>query len=149
MSIGRVVTIHVVAAKGATPDPRAEVHAVAGRGIDGEHHAREGADPKRQVTLVEAEAIEGLARDYGITLAPGASRRNITTRGVALNHLVGREFQVGEARVRGIELCEPCAYLESLTEPGVRRGLVHRGGLRAEIVAGGTIRVGDPIEWDG
>jgi len=79
------------------------------------------------------------------SLPDEAARRNVVTRGVPLNHLVGREFQIGAVRLRGTRLCEPCAYLEGLTLPGVLAGLIHRGGLRAEIVTGGTIRVEDAI----
>jgi len=77
--------------------------------------------------------------------APAASRRNITTRGVPLNHLVGRRFRVGDVVLEGRRLCEPCEHLQSLTKPGVLKALVHRGGLRADIVVGGTIRLSDPI----
>ena len=99
----------------------------------------------RHVTLIESEAFEALKRDYGIDLEPASGRRNIVTRGVPLNHLVGREFEVGATRLRGTRLCEPCSHLEGLTRKGVVRGLVHRGGLRADILAEGTIRVGDDI----
>ena len=99
----------------------------------------------REVTLIELETIEALEREKSIAIPPGAARRNVVTRGVPLNHLVGREFQVGAVRLRGTRLCEPCAYLEELTQQGVLAGLIHRGGLRAEIVTGGTIRVEDAI----
>jgi MOSC domain-containing protein YiiM len=99
----------------------------------------------RALTLIEEEAIEGVRRDYGIDLPPGATRRNVVTRGVALNHLVGRTFRVGEVEVLGVRLAEPCAHLEALTAKGVRRALVHRGGLRGEVVSGGRVRVGDPV----
>ena len=78
-------------------------------------------------------------------MAPGVSRRNIVTRGVPLDHLVNREFCVGAVRLRGTRLCEPCTLLERLTQSGVRRALVHRGGLRAEIISEGVIHVGDPV----
>lgn len=148
---GRVLAIHLVDSRGAPLRPVDEAEAVAGRGLVGDrYYADDGtfsktAEPGKQVTLVESEAIEALARDYAIELEPGASRRNLTTSGVALNHLVGERFRVGGATLRGVELCEPCRYLEGLTRDGVREGLVHRGGLRAEIVEGGTIRVGDPV----
>ena len=87
-----------------------------------------------------------MARDNEMQIAPGDARRNVVTRGVALNHLVGREFRVGGVRLRGVRLCEPCSHLEGLTRPGVLDGLVHRGGLRAQILTEGEIRVGDPIE---
>ena len=78
-------------------------------------------------------------------MASGQSRRNIVTRGVALNHLVGKEFSIGAVVLRGTRLCDPCAHMEKLTVKGAMRGLIHRGGLRAEIIAGGVIRIGDPI----
>jgi MOSC domain-containing protein YiiM len=132
--------------------PVSEVRAVPGQGLEGDRYFRKtgtystrpGAG--REVTLIEAEAVEAIARESGIALAPGASRRNITTRGVPLNHLVGRQFRVGDVLLEGVRLCEPCGHLESLTQVGARQGLIHRGGLRARIVTEGTIRVGDPIE---
>jgi MOSC domain-containing protein YiiM len=133
-------------------ESRPAVTAVAGQGLEGDRYFlgtgtySDKPRPDRQVTLVESEAIEALARDYDIALAPGATRRNITTRGVALNHLVGRDFLVGSVRLRGIKLCEPCKHLEATLGLEVRPGLVHRGGLRCEIVDGGQISVGDPIQ---
>jgi len=81
----------------------------------------------------------------GLELPPGEIRRNIVTRGVALNHYVDREIQVGETRLRGVWLCEPCDHLSRLTHKYALYGLLHRGGLRAEVSQGGVIRVGDPI----
>lgn len=89
-----------------------------------------------------------MERDYGTALDSKDSRRNMTTRGVPLNHLVQREFTVGAVKLRGLRLCEPCANLARLTGKDVLRGLVHRGGLRAQVLTGGMIRVGDPVEWD-
>jgi MOSC domain-containing protein YiiM len=125
--------------------------AVAGRGLDGDrYYSKLGtysndAGSGRDVTLIEVEAIEALKREYKVELEPGQSRRNIVTRGVALNHLVEREFRIGDVVLRGTRLCEPCAHMERLTVKGAMRGLIHRGGLRAEIVKGGPIRVGDAI----
>ena len=99
------------------------------------------------MTLIEIEAIEGLKREYQVQLDPAQSRRNIVTRGVALNHLVEQEFRIGDVVLRGTRLCEPCAHMEKLTVKGATRGLVHRGGLRAEIISGGSIRVGDTIQF--
>jgi MOSC domain-containing protein YiiM len=87
-----------------------------------------------------------MEREHGIAITGAQSRRNLLTRGISLNPLVGREFRVGDVKLRGIELCEPCRHLERLTMPGVLKGLVHRGGLRAQILEGGTIRPGDLIE---
>lgn len=148
---GEVVAISVAPEEGAPTVRVDEVRAVPGRGLEGDRYFHllgkfsRKMDPGREVTLVEAEAVEALARDYGIALQEGATRRNITTRGVPLNHLVDREFRVGDAVLRGVRLCDPCGYLEKMTVPGVKKGLAHRGGLNAAVVAGGTIRTGDPI----
>jgi MOSC domain-containing protein YiiM len=95
-------------------------------------------------------ALDGGVRNsegdhYGIKLAAVDSRRNIATSGVPLNHLVDREFWVGPVRMRGTRLCEPCKHLDELTQPGVMAGLIHRGGLRARILAEGVIQVGDVV----
>ena len=86
------------------------------------------------------------AGDAGIELGYGEARRNVVTRGVDLNGLVGKPFRVGELRCVGVEPCDPCRHLERLTKPGVLRGLVGRGGLRADVVRGGEIAVGDSVE---
>ena len=99
----------------------------------------------REVTLIESEAIEALKRDYGVEIAAALARRNLVTRGVALNHLIERQFTVGAVTLRGTRLCDPCAHLEKLSRKGALRGLIHRGGLRAEIITGGVIRIGDTI----
>ena len=148
---GRVVSIHIAPARGAPTTPVDDVRAVPAKGLHGDRHfgrasnAPGGARPDREITLIEIEAIEALERDYGVSLSPGDTRRNIVTRGVALNHLVGREFTVGEVTLRGIRLCEPCAHLASLTHEKVRDGLVHRGGLRAQILTEGVVRTGNTI----
>jgi MOSC domain-containing protein YiiM len=133
----------------------ANVQVIVGRGLEGDrYYSKVGTYSNqpgsgRDVTLIEIEAIEGLKRDYQIQLDPGQARRNIVTRGIALNHLVEQEFRIGDVVLRGTRLCEPCAHMEKLTIKGTLRGLIHRGGLRAEIVKGGTIRVGDVIESKG
>jgi MOSC domain-containing protein YiiM len=116
------------------------VTAVAGKGLDGDRHFHpEGARPGQALTLVEAENVESVG------LEPGATRRQVTVRGVDLNALVGKRFLVGEVECVGVELCEPCSHLESMTRPGIIKELLHRAGLNADIVSGGTIRVGDPV----
>jgi len=125
--------------------------AVVGKGLEGDRYFNKAGtysnDPGsgRDITLIEIEAIEALRRDYEIELDPSQARRNIVTQGVALNHLVDREFKIGEVILRGTRLCDPCSHLEKLTRKGVMRGLIHRGGLRAEIISGGTLRPGDTI----
>jgi MOSC domain-containing protein YiiM len=129
-----------------------EVRAEAGRGLEGDRYAEhlgtysDTPGSGREVTLIASEALALVEREHGVKLAPGESRRNITTRGVDLNALVDREFRVGEVVLRGTRLCEPCDYLQGLTgQDGLLKALVHRGGLRCDIVRGGTIHVGDEI----
>jgi MOSC domain-containing protein YiiM len=144
---GNVVSIFIAREAAIPMGSREEVKAVAGRGLEGDRyfdgtgHWSKTPGVGREVTLIEIEAIEALESERNLAITPGATRRNVVTRGVPLNHLVGREFQLGAVRLRGTRLCEPCTYLESLTQQGVLSGLIHRGGLRAEILTGGTIRV--------
>jgi len=129
-----------------------QVEAIQGMGLAGDrYYNRTGTysnkhDESREATFIESEALEALANDYHIVLIGPESRRNFTTRGVALNHLVGKEFQIGEAVFCGIRLCEPCTHLEEVSGKSVRKGLIHRGGLRAQILKSGRVRVGDDVE---
>jgi MOSC domain-containing protein YiiM len=151
--MAHVESIHLASRPGEQTFAVDEVRAEREYGLAGDRLgviAREKSrtvGPGKQVTLIEAEALEAVRRECDIDLSAGDSRRNICTRDVALNHLVGRAFRVGEATLRGIELCEPCSGLEQMSgKPGVREALVHRGGLRAEVVTEGLIRRGDRIE---
>jgi len=147
------------------PEPEVEmtersgVEAVAGSGLRGDRYFREietgtfvewEPDEERHdgydLTLIEQEAVTAIEREAGIELAPGEHRRNIETRDVALNHLVGQRFRVGDAICRGDRLCEPCNHLQHITQDGVLQALTHRGGLRADILEDGMIRPGDVIE---
>jgi MOSC domain-containing protein YiiM len=142
MNAGQVEGIFIAVSRGADTESRPQVVAVPGQGVEGDRHF--GPD-KHDLTLIEAEAIEGLAEEHGIELGPGEPRRQVVTRGVELNELVGKRFRVGEVLCEGEELCHPCRHMESLTQPGVLKGLVNRGGLCARILEGGTIGVGDPV----
>jgi MOSC domain-containing protein YiiM len=149
---GSVEAVHIAACAEEPPAPVDAVNAVAGKGLEGDRYFDDAGtfsdDPRsngRDITLIEAEAIEGLARDTGIELTAAETRRNVLTRGVALNDLVGRRFSVGEVECVGRRLCDPCSHLQKLTQPGVLKGLVDRGGLRADIVRGGVIRPGDAV----
>jgi hypothetical protein len=125
--------------------------AVEGRGLRGDRYFdRRGTfggpgATGHELTLIEVEALEELASGSHIALDPAEARRNVVTRGVDLNALAGHPFEIGEVELIGRRLCEPCAHLQRLTRPGVLRALVHRGGLRADIVRGGTIRRGDEV----
>lgn len=149
---GQLIGIFIAARKGTDLQSIDNIEAVAGHGLAGDrYYAKEGTfstkdGPEREVTLIEIEALDGLAKEYEITLQPAHARRNLLTRGVPLNHLVGKTFTVGSVTLRGIRLCEPCGHLEKLTCKGLQKGLKHRGGLRAQIVVSGTLHVGDAIQ---
>ena len=152
MAEGTVDSIHIAPSAAQPTVAVAKARAVPGKGLEGDRYFnREGTysnrhGPDREITLIEIETIEALERDYSLKLDPGDARRNIVTRGMALNHLVGRDFTIGEVTLRGIRLCEPCNHLASLTDDKVKPGLVHRGGLRAQILSEGVIRAGDTIQ---
>jgi MOSC domain-containing protein YiiM len=116
------------------------VRAVAGKGLEGDRHYHEdGARSGQALTLVEAEEVERVG------LPAGGTRRQVTVRGVRLNDLVGKRFKVGDVECYGVELCEPCLHLQSLTRPGIIDDLVHRAGINADILTDGTISLGDRI----
>ena len=138
------------------PDAEAPMHAVAlvradVGGLDGDRYARGAgtfSGPSATgtaMTLVEAEALETVVLPDGTRLAPEHARRNVVTRGIALNALVGRRFAVGEVECYGQRRCQPCAHWQRLTRTGVLRGFVHRGGLRADVLTPGVLRPGDPV----
>ncbi len=136
---GSVERIHIAAAESELPTA-VEAVEVTADGVVGDRYGQ-----SRDLTLIEAEALEGLREDTGIELSAAEVRRQVLTRGIRLNDLVGEHFTVGGVECVGQELCEPCAHLQGLTQMGVLRGLVHRGGLRADIVSGGRIAVGDAV----
>jgi MOSC domain-containing protein YiiM len=148
---GRLLSIHVADAAGQPMRALEQARLVAGVGIPGDRYAeRRGTYSARhhidrQITLIEAETLDALARDHGIALAPHEHRRNLTTRGVALGHLVGRYFQAGECVLYGGRLNVPCRYLEELLGKPVFKPLINRSGLNARVVVGGTLRAGDAI----
>jgi MOSC domain-containing protein YiiM len=140
---GSVESIAVAQQEGALPSAVGEID-VSARGLVGDRYGDAG-----DITLIEAEALEGLLTDTGIQLTHEESRRQVLTRGIDLNALVGQRFTVGTVECEGIELCEPCNHLQSLTKPGVLRGMVHRAGLRADIIGAGRIAVGDQVTRGG
>jgi hypothetical protein len=147
---GRDSGAGVVAGLLVAPDAEAPLHgvesveAISGSGLEGDRYAKgrgtfNGTGRGYELTLVEAEALED------VDLSWAEARRNIVTRGVELNALVGRRFTIGSVECIGRRLAEPCSHLEKLVRPGIMRPLVHRAGLRADILAGGTISVGDAV----
>ena len=130
----------IIVGDSAALRPVDSVQAVEGCGLEGDRHFRPGGQRRGgAVTLVEAEVLA----DVGLT-GPEA-RRQVVVSGVRLNDLVGRRFRIGEVECEGVEICEPCLHLESLTRPGIIDDLLHRGGLNADILSSGTISVGDPV----
>jgi MOSC domain-containing protein YiiM len=146
---GVVEQIAIASERRDLPAPVPHVRARAGHGLEGEYHYSDAAEPGAALTLIAREALEGLREDTGIELSHEASRRNVLTSGIDLNALVGARFTVGDVVCEGVELCEPCLGLARLNDEfGVLRGLVHRGGLRADIVSDGELAVGDPVRAD-
>ena len=147
---GTVLGLFTAPATATAIDAHDDVEVVAGRGVVGDRYFtgtgtywRAGKDGQ-DLTLIEQEALDAL-RAQGLELDGARARRNVVTRDIDLNALVGARFSVGAVECVGRRLCDPCAHLERLTAPGVLRGLVGRGGLRADVVRGGTVRVGDPV----
>ena len=150
-SVGTVELIALAAEAEGPMRAVSEAEVLEGRGLLGDRYERGAgtfSNPKGSgydLTLVEAEALEELDA-LGVELPPIEARRNLVVRGIALDELIGRRFRVGKVECYGQRRCEPCSHLERLTRPGVLRGLVHRGGLRADVLSGGMIRPGDGIE---
>jgi MOSC domain-containing protein YiiM len=146
--------VELIAVSAAAEGPmRVVEHAVAraGRGLEGDRYAAGAgtfsnpAARGHDLTLIAAESLDALAREADVRLAYADARRNVVTRGIDLEALIGRRFRVGDVECLGQRPCEPCAHLERLTVPGALRGLVHRGGLRADVIADGTIEPGAEI----
>ena len=147
---GELLNIHTCPEGGAPMVPHQNATLIAGVGIEGDRYAlgtgKYSAFPDiREVTLIEVETLEALTRDHGVTLGVDDHRRNLTTRDVPLNHLVGRTFWVGDVQLHGGRLNTPCKYLDLLLGASVCDLLEHRSGLNCAIVQGGTIAVGAPI----
>jgi MOSC domain-containing protein YiiM len=150
MFTGTVISINIAPDGAAPMQTVVEARAVPGRGLEGDRYFEHkgtfsAAKPDRELTLIEAEAIEAMKSELDVDYGLGDSRRNVVTRGVPLNHLVGKEFWIGEVKARGLRLCEPCSHLQKLSHEKVLPGLVHRGGLRAQILSEGIIRLGQTV----
>ena len=149
---GAVIGLYVAERAGAPLRSLDQAELVAGRGVVGDRYFSGAGkfspaqpDPDHELTLIEIEEIDRFNAATGLALAPGAFRRNVITQGVALNALVGVDFSLGALVVRGVRLCEPCAYLADLVDREVLPRMVHKAGLRAGIVRGGALHVGDAI----
>jgi MOSC domain-containing protein YiiM len=144
---GRVDAIFLSAEHGELPAPFDRVSARAGRGLEGNRYYWDDgtAPPGQALTLIASEAVEAAVSEGDLSVEPAATRRNVLTRGIDVNALVGKRFLIGTVECEGVELCEPCQSLEAMTQPGVIKAFVHRGGLNADILTDGEISVGDPV----
>jgi MOSC domain-containing protein YiiM len=144
---GRVEAIFLSTQHGELPAPVERAEARAGRGLDGNrYYWSDGDAPAGQaVTLIAAEAVEAVAAEGVVSVSAAATRRNVLTRGIDVNQLVGKRFRIGDVECEGVELCEPCRDLEAMTQPGVIKAFVHRAGLNADILSDGVISVGDAV----
>ena len=146
MSKGRIDQICIAPSEGGEIQEVTEIEAIPGTGLSGDRYCKPNAAPETQITLIEAEAIDEFNQTFSLNLSATQFRRNVITRDVQLNSLEGKSFSVGEVKLRGIELCEPCAYLQNLLQiPELVKQLTHKGGLRCEILSDGVIRSDDLI----
>jgi MOSC domain-containing protein YiiM len=149
---GVIADLHVAPGAGAPMQARDALELVAGQGIVGDRYKdgigfySDKPEEGRQITLFEQEALDALKRDHGIDFAPHEHRRNVTTVGVPLTHLVGKRFRIGAALVEATRLSVPCQRLVDLTGKKVFKPLINRSGLNCRILEGGTIRPGDAVE---
>jgi MOSC domain-containing protein YiiM len=149
---GTIISIHIASEPGSPLRQLSEALLIPGKGIVGDRNYRdEGTTPDRQVTLIEEEKVAQFNAETGLAMQPGETRRNLVTRGVDLNRLLGKRFRVGEVLLEGTDLCQPCAGLGALhasaevSKAQVVKGMLDRGGLRASIVSGGVVRPGDKL----
>lgn len=150
---GVVTHLHITARAFLPMRAQESVELLAGRGIVGDRYMlgieqgyySEKPEEGRQVTLFESEALEAILRDYKVRMLPEEHRRNITTRGVPLNWLVGTRFRIGSCLVEATRLSVPCRHIEQILDKQVFDPMVHRSGLNCRILVGGTVRVGDEI----
>jgi MOSC domain-containing protein YiiM len=146
----KLVAIYTAPGEAAPMETHDEIAAIAGTGLAGDRYAASAGafsdkpGGGREVTLIAREGIVA-ANEEGVTVGEHETRRNLVTEGVDLEQLVGRTFSVGDVVMRGVRDCPPCKYLEGLTRPGVMAALRGRGGLRADILRDGVLRVGDKI----
>ena len=153
-AMGQLEAICIAPRGSADMHALTEVEAIVGVGLQGDRYAagtgfysQRPTDPgAREVTLIEAETLDALRAEHGIELGVAQHRRNLTVRGVRLGELLGQRFSVGEVVLEGVRDCPPCEHLELMTGKRVLRPLLERGGLRARIVVGGRMRVGDAVQ---
>jgi len=151
MTTGKVVGIYIAQNQGDQTVSVDRIHVVPGMGIEGDRYfikrteSEKQSKTGREITLIELEAIDSIRLIDGIQITPQETRRNIITKGIPLNDLVGHIFFIGTIKLRGVRLCEPCQYLANKTDPRILHAMVHRGGLRADLLTEGYIQTNDII----
>jgi len=151
--MSRVLEIYIANAGASIPEKIEVAELIAGRGVVGDRYYSETGTfseklaglPDKELTLIESEEIDLFNKQFDFSFTYGDFRRNIVTAGIKLNDLEGQEFMLGKVRLRGIRLCEPCAHLANLLVPEIMPSLVHKTGLRAQIISSGSVSVGDTI----
>jgi MOSC domain-containing protein YiiM len=151
--MGTVKSIFLSSEANGAMIAKSSARLVPGRGIEGDRYffgvgtfsKKLAGNPAREVTLMEVENVEAFNAQFGHCFQEQDFRRNIITQGIALNPLEGKEFLIGSVKLKGIRLCEPCAHLQQVLTEDVLPGLLSKGGLRAQILEGGDIRVGDVV----
>jgi MOSC domain-containing protein YiiM len=146
MAQGKIVTLHWVDADGAPAQAIDEIEIVANFGLKNDY--RSGADSDREVTIVAQEMLDTVGAELGLTVAPGASRRQIVVQGLNLNDFIGKTLKIGNVELKGTELCQPCGRMEEMIGPGAQDALLDRAGLCCHAVTGGMVRIGDQITTD-
>jgi MOSC domain-containing protein YiiM len=140
--VAEVVSIHRAHERDAPAEPLTAATVIAGFGLEGDFRSRRR---DRHVTLIEEETLTAIGRELGIAVPPGASRRQIVVRGIALNPTVGHTLRVGEVLLAVTSRCDPCVKMNDKIGPGARDALLDRGGVCARVLSGGVLRVGDPV----
>lgn len=156
MPTGKLLAIAIALQRKAAMQHVEAIEVVNGAGLAGDRYG-EGIGaaqfqgrrkPENEVTLIAREAIDAANGEHNMAIEHLDTRRNLLTEGVPLNDLVGKTFRVGSVQLKGLELCEPCGYLEKQTYPGIKAALKRRGGLRCCVIEGGAIAAGDAIEFE-
>lgn len=147
-----IEALFIAKARNAVQEQVESIELVEGKGIVGDRNFEQSNWPGQNLTFIEQEEIENYNREFQQNISISDTRRNIITKGVRLNDLVGKTFQVGTVKLKGVELCEPCATLgsalenETIKNADVVKAFLHKGGLRADVLSSGVIGVGMSID---
>lgn len=151
--MSKVVEIYIAEQAGSPMLEREQVQLQQSKGIIGDRYANNRGTfseklaglPDKEITLIESEEVVAFNLEQGFNYKAADFRRNLVTEGVRLNPLVGKEFTVGAVRLKGIRLCEPCSHLAGVLTENILPALVHKAGLRAQIITDGIIRANDDV----